>query len=293
MQIAISLAIRNTRLFLRDKSQVFFSFLSMFIIIALYALFLGDVQVQQIKQSIGDLDGVRWLVDAWIIAGIIAVNTVNTTMFSLTTMVNDVDSKVVKDLYTAPIRKGQIVLGYIVSSWITGILMSVISLIIGEIYVMASGGELLSVIANLKLVGVTALSVVSISSILFLLFTFINSPRTVGTIGSIIGALVGFIAGIYIPIGTLPEGVQTFMKAIPVSYSASMYRQVFMEKPLDTVFANAPIEAKTEYMKTFGVDIYFGDKVVNWPMMISILLGFAFVFYVISIVKLRYFRKVE
>jgi multidrug/hemolysin transport system permease protein len=293
MQIIMALTIRNTKLFLRDKSQVFFSFLSMFIIIALYALFLGDVQVDQIKQMIGDLDGVRWLVDGWIIAGIIAVNTVNTTMFSLTTIVNDKESKIIKDLYTAPIKKSQIALGYIVSSWVVGILMSVISIVIGEIYIYLTGGEILSILANLKLIGVTAISVISISSALFLLFTFINSPRTVGTIGSIIGALIGFVAGIYLPMGVLPDGVQSFMKAVPVTYSASMYRQIFMEEPLDKVFNGAPQEAIDNYTKTFGVNIYWGNKEVTWYQMIGVLMLFAVAFYIISIIKLRYFRKVE
>ena len=293
MQVTFSLAIRNTKLFLRDKSAVFFSFLSIFIIIGLYALFLGDVQVQQIQQIIGKLDGIRWLVDSWIIAGIIAVNTVNTTMFSLTTIVNDIDSKVVKDLYTAPIKKWQIALGYILSSWITGILMSVISIVVGQIYIYSTGGEILSLVADLKVIGVTILSVISFSSILFFLFTFINSPRTVSTIGSIVGTLVGFIAGIYLPMGALPDGVQTFMKTVPVTYSAAMFRQIFMQEPLDKVFEGAPVEKINDYVQTFGVKIYWGNNEVSWFLMISILLGFSLFFYILSIIKLRYFKKFE
>lgn len=293
MKIVMALAIRNTKLFLRDKTQVFFSLLSMLIIIGLYALFLGDVQVKQIKQLIGDLDGVRWLVDSWIVAGIVAINTVNTTMFALITIVNDRDNKVIKDLYTAPIKKWQIASGYIISSWITGILMSLISIAIGLLYISLSGGELLGLIAVSKLVGITVLSVISFSSALFLLFTFVNSASTVGTISSIVGTLVGFVAGIYLPMGMLPTGIQAFMKTVPVTYTASMYRQVFMEEPLAKVFKNAPAKDMNDYMKTFGVKIYWGDNVVNWYTMIGILLGFALVFYIISILKLRYFKKVE
>lgn len=293
MKIAMLFAMRNTKLFLRDKSQVFFSLLSMFIIIGLYALFLGDVQVQQIKQMVGNIDGVRWLVDSWIISGIVAINTVNTTMFSLTTIVNDIESKVINDLYTAPIKKWQIAAGYIVSSWMTGILMSVISLGIGAIYIFSAGGELLSLLAILKLIGITVLSVISASSALFLVFTFINSPRTVGTIGSIVATLIGFVAGIYLPMGMLPEGIQTFMKAVPVTYTASMYRQVFMEEPLAKVFDNASSKNMNEYIKTFGIKIYWGSNEVNWYTMIGILLVFAIIFYIMSIVKLKYFKRFE
>ena len=39
----ISFSLRNLKLFFKDKAAVFFSLLAVFIIIGLYALFLGDV----------------------------------------------------------------------------------------------------------------------------------------------------------------------------------------------------------------------------------------------------------
>ncbi|MGL5255370.1 MAG: ABC transporter permease, partial [Brevinema sp.] len=44
---------RNLKLFFRDKSAVFFSLLAIFVIIALYAVFLGDVWLSD------DLKGVE------------------------------------------------------------------------------------------------------------------------------------------------------------------------------------------------------------------------------------------
>ena len=45
MNAILVFAWRNIRLFFRDKTSVFFSFLSVLIIVGLYALFLGDAQV--------------------------------------------------------------------------------------------------------------------------------------------------------------------------------------------------------------------------------------------------------
>ena len=58
----INLAVRNLKIFFRDKSSVFFSFLSVIIIIGLYVLFLGDV----ITSDMDGLPGVRFLMDSWI-----------------------------------------------------------------------------------------------------------------------------------------------------------------------------------------------------------------------------------
>ena len=49
MRKIMALSIRNLRLFVRDKALVFFSFLSVIIILGLYVLFLGDIQVQNLN----------------------------------------------------------------------------------------------------------------------------------------------------------------------------------------------------------------------------------------------------
>ena len=71
------LTLRNIRLFLRNRSEVFFSFLSVFIILGLYVLFLGDVQVKNIQSIVGnDFPEVEALVYAWMMSGLVAVSTV-------------------------------------------------------------------------------------------------------------------------------------------------------------------------------------------------------------------------
>lgn len=56
----LTFAQRNLKLFFRDKSAVFFSLLAVFIIIGLYALFLGDVWTD----SLSDLANARQLMDS-------------------------------------------------------------------------------------------------------------------------------------------------------------------------------------------------------------------------------------
>ncbi|MBN2850310.1 MAG: hypothetical protein JXK92_06585 [Erysipelotrichaceae bacterium] len=53
MRTITQLTLRNMKIFLRNKSEVFFSFLSVFIILGLYVLFLGDVQVRNIQSIVG------------------------------------------------------------------------------------------------------------------------------------------------------------------------------------------------------------------------------------------------
>jgi len=72
----LNLAQRNLKIFFRQKSAVFFSLLGVFVIIGLYVVFLGDVWTQNFK----DLPQINTLMNNWIMAGIISVTAITTTM---------------------------------------------------------------------------------------------------------------------------------------------------------------------------------------------------------------------
>ena len=74
MVVLAQLVRRNTRLFLRDKATVFFSLLSVIIIIVMYVLFLGQMQVNSLKDFMPDAEGIEWLISSWIMAGILTVS---------------------------------------------------------------------------------------------------------------------------------------------------------------------------------------------------------------------------
>ncbi|MDF2836474.1 MAG: transporter, partial [Paenibacillus sp.] len=72
----IVIAKRNLKLFFRDRTAVAMSFLSVFIILGLYVLFLGNT----LKSNLPDAPGIQFLLDSWVMAGILAVTTVTSTL---------------------------------------------------------------------------------------------------------------------------------------------------------------------------------------------------------------------
>ncbi|HEY8365046.1 MAG TPA: ABC transporter permease [Haloplasmataceae bacterium] len=290
MSVTRALVTRNIRIFLRCKSSVFFSFLSIIIIISLYALFLGDVQVQNIKNFIPNGIEIKesdlsWLVNSWIMAGIISVNTVTTTLGTYGTIVEDIAFKTNKDFLSSPIKRSQVVLGYIISSWILAIMFSIVGFLVFEFYIVIKGGHLLSLIDFIKVILIIGLSVIIFSGVLFYIVSFIKSPSTYGTLSTIVGTLIGFLAGIYIPPAALPKYAQVIISLFPVSYSASLLRRVVMPDPLNTVFKNAGDLAIREYSKDWGVVLYIGNYEINEFIMIIALLVIGFAFYLLSILR--------
>lgn len=278
----ISFAKRNLKLFFKDKSAVFFSLLGVFIIIGLYALFLGDVWTKSLKE----ISNARALMDCWIMAGLVAATSVTTTMGAFGTMVEDKVKKISKDFSSSPLKRSSIAGGYVVSAYVIGVIMSVVALVLAQIYLVASGGAMLSLVAIVKCLGIILLATITSTSIVLFIVSFFNSTNAFATASTVIGTLIGFLTGIYIPVGSLPDAVQTFVKIFPISHAAVLLRQVIMKDQLKIAFKGVPAKYLTEFNEMMGVTFKFGDYEVTTFVSIAILIGTAALFFTLSVLNI-------
>ena len=289
MTVMISLIKRNLKLFFRDRTSVFFSLLAIFIIIGLYVLFLGDMMANNFKELLGS--NALFIVNSWVMAGILSVISLTTTMGAFHIMIEDATKKISKDFLSAPLKRSQIAGGYIISSFIVGVIMSIAALIIAEIYILAGGGRLLGLMPLLKLLGVMLLSVFAGSAMVFFIVSFFKSSSAFASASTIIGTLIGFLTGIYIPIGSLPSAVQTAIKIFPISHAALLFRQIMMEAPMSKAFANAPAQAVTGFKQMMGIVFFFGDKELSPLISILVLIVTGVVFLSLAVLNISIKKK--
>lgn len=273
---------RNLLVFFKDKASVFFSLLSVFIIIGMYALFLGDVWTS----GMTEITGARFLMDSWIVAGLLAVTSVTTTMGAFGTMVEDQSKKLIKDIRSSPLPRVSIAGGYILSAFVIGVIMCLVALVLCELYIVSGGGSLLSGPALLRVLGLILLSTFSNTALVLFFVSFFQSNNAFSVASTIIGTVIGFMTGIYIPIGQLPEGVQWVIKLFPPSHSAMLLRQVVMEQPLAQSFAGVPAQYLTEFKELMGVTFKIGDTVVTPTLSVVILIASGILFLGLSILNL-------
>lgn len=155
-----------------------------------------------------------------------------------------------------------------------------------EIIIM-NGGELLNIEAVFKVLGITILSTLFSCFMMFFLVSFFNSSSAFAAASTVIGTLIGFLTGVYIPLGQFPGSVQMVVKLFPPAHSAVLLRQIMMEGAERTAFAGAPEEVIREFRQTLGVSFSLGDKVLNSYTSIMYILVIAVVFAVLSVVKAR------
>ncbi|MGE5390326.1 MAG: ABC transporter permease [Deltaproteobacteria bacterium] len=270
---------RNLKLYFRNKSAVLFSLMAVFIIIGLYALFLGDVWLDG---SLG-IKHAGFLMDTWLIGGIMAVTSTTATMGAFGIMVEDKAKKIYKDFYSSPVTRASLTGGYLAAAFIIGVFMSVVALVIGQIYIIMQGGELLGMEASIKVSGLVLLNTITNTAMVGFVVSFFNNQNSFSTASTILGTLIGFLTGIYLPIGNLPEAAQYIVKLFPPSYGAALFRQIMMEKPIDMAFAGIPIDKLDSFEEYMGVFYRFGEHTITTLESFAILTGTALVFYLLSV----------
>lgn len=277
---------RNLKIFFRDKGAVIFSLLGVLIVVGLYILFLGDAYTD----SLADFKDSDKFMNCWIMAGLLAITSVTTTMGAFGTMVQDKEKKIFKDFYCAPVSRSSITLSYIISSAVVGLIMTGIVLVIALVYLTVTESITLSAMLIVKLVGLSILTSLSNTAIVLFLVSFMTSEKAFSAITGVISALIGFITGIYLPIGNLPDGVQYVVKCFPTSHSAVLFRQLLMgdlEESVENFPPEAQADALTGLKESLGVIFKFGDTECTAYASVLILAGTLVVFSILSILILR------
>ena len=98
---------------------------------------------------------------------------------------------------------------------------------------------------------------------------------------------MGFLMGIYFPIGVLPETVQTIVKLFPPAHGGMLLRQIIMAPAMEQSFCGIPTEHVEEFREVMGMVFRFGEFEFTPIMSVMLMLATALVFYGLSILNMR------
>ncbi len=296
--LLIKLVKRNILVYVRDRSNVFFSLLSMLIIIGLMVVFLGKMNADNVvsllneyggaRDSAQDRDNAGQLVMLWTLAGIVVVNSVTITLSMVGIMVEDEIQKRLSSFYVSSVNRIIFVMGYIIAAVIMGTLMCCLTVVIGEGYFLLTGAALLSLKQWGLILIFILLNVFTSSGMVFLILNFIHSQGALSGIGIIIGTLVGFFAGIYLPIGMLPEKVQLVMKCFPLVHGSAFLRDIFTQDILAKTFSNCPQELIDGYKEYMGMTLTYHKEIISDTFQVAFLVISGIIFIGISAVLQRH-----
>ena len=267
---------RSLNIFLKDKMSVFFSLLAPLIILALYVLFLADIQVDAVKSNFENvpIDDklIKNFVDAWMLAGVISVACITVSFSAQNIMIADKERGVLVDILSSPIPRGLIGVAYLISNIIISLCLCYIVLAISFVY-MAISGWTLSVSDVVLLLALTLVSVVSAGTLSTLICFAVKTNAQHGAFVGITSAVIGFLIGAYMPLSMFPKAVQYITLFVPGTYSAALFRNLFMDGALEKIADIAPI-ADNELRKAFSMELDFFGTTIGANIQLAIVIAF-------------------
>lgn len=260
----MNLVRRNTKKFLKDKAAVFFSLLSPLIVLVLYVLFLGDMQLRGLKEVFdgsGVPDGnIKAIVDSWMLAGVMSVACITVAFSAFNMMIRDREDGILSDVLASPVKRWVINGSYFVYNCFVAFFICLIVLLIAFIY-LAINGWYLSVSDVFALLGTLIISIISSSLVSAFICSFLKTGNAHGAFVGILSAAIGFLCGAFMPLSMFPKAVQYIVLFIPGTYSAGMFRNLFMSGALNEIGTLAP--QAVEFIRTeYSMELdFFGSKI--------------------------------
>ena len=254
---------RNLKIYFKDYSAVFFSFLSVLIVVVLSVFFLGNVAESSFLEPLKNIPGrdmeadkeaVREIVYLWTVAGILTISAASITHAFYANMIKDRKDNKLNSILVMPIGRNQTVLAFVFGAFLASFIMGTLTLAITEMIGLFRGFALFSVKEHLQILMLICINSFVYSSVMYFFATRGKSESAWGAVGIIIGTLSGFFGGIYLAIGDLNAGIVKIIKCFPFIYGTSLFREVMLRRTEDAFFEGLPGEVRE------GVDAYMGTS---------------------------------
>ncbi|MGI6250173.1 MAG: ABC transporter permease [Anaerolineaceae bacterium] len=256
-----NLSKRVVMIFFRDKSNVFYSLLASGLVFLIYLLFLGDVYADE--GILAHMPNFVAMQNQWLIAGMLFITSFSSVLNAMGQLPYDKRIKISDDLLVAPLTRRSIVAGYMLGGSAAAFILSLVLMIFGYLYLFFKQTPLPDLPHTLYILVLVIVSILLVSSFAFLLAAYGKTPRSYGAVSGVLQTLVGFLAGVYLPLGTLGEGVKTLMTLLPTTHVVMLLRQAFTAGSFPQT-TTAYIEGLRLFM---GVDLSIGKYVI--PVWVS------------------------
>ncbi|HZK05145.1 MAG TPA: ABC transporter permease [Actinomycetaceae bacterium] len=290
---------RNLTIFFRDRGQVFFAVLAPLILLMLYVLFLGRMQITSLEADMQDTppEDIGAFIYSWVLAGMVLITTLSASLSAMGAFVTDRVAGRFKEFRVSPVRESELAVGYLVSSVVISLVLSLAVLLVGSVVLGLMYGAWSTPMGYLQAVLYTALLCFTFSALAALTVTFVRSEGAFSGLATMVGTLAGFAAFAYIPIGVVTDTVASVLNTLPFAQGAMLLRDPLSGPALETMLEPFPDSVRGETLEFFrgfyGYEAYIGDLELTPMLVVVILVVLTVVFTALAAWRIRRLTKLD
>lgn len=226
---------RHIHLYFINPSNWIVSLLSVAVILSLYFLFIKEFTMDALTEVHANKNAMELFVDLLMVSGLLVVISATSCLPICSIFVKDKESGVMKDFLVSPLSKTSIHFSYVIAATMISILITLLSFIFILLFFHYQYHFHLSfqkLIWMIELISLTSF----LSALILFSFSFcFQSMTSFSSFGNLFGVMIGFLTGVYIPIGYYPSAIQNGLFLFPLSQTTSLMRQVMSDASLEKV----------------------------------------------------------
>lgn len=298
MKQIISLTKRNIKVFLRDRTGVFFSLLSPLLVLLLFILFLGDLQIDSVKQTLNNY-GVLDLFSKnfpsavaynWLIAGVLGVSSITVSFSCLAVIISDREKGIENDFKASPISNIKVYISYILGVFLSTLIIMIIVSIFGLVFLACVNALNMNFSDYLLLYGSIILGSFNAALFAYALTSFIKTSAAHGAFTGLICATSGFLIGAYMPLSSFPKPIQYICSIVPGSHSAGLARTSLLNNYVVDA-GNKSSEVASSLNEYFSLKLNMFNNNIDKNGMLVYLLISTLIFLIINIIIIKLHSK--
>lgn len=236
MHDLISLTKRHMLKFLRDKTAVFFSFLSVLILLALYFLFIGASYASAVQLPDGQVlssSEKTYIIAGIMMGGILVINTISLALGIMGNVVTDLEQRKLDAFLVTPVKRYKLIFSYYISSIIVTSILTIFMWILTILYVGLFSGYWYTIDVIFIVIAYLVLFTMISASLMIFLVTLLKSVNAFGALSGVLGTFIGFASGIYMPLAQLGKATTYIASVLPFTHMAIILKKILLKDPYD------------------------------------------------------------
>lgn len=272
MKKIFALTKRNCLLFLRSKATFFFSLFSSLVMIVLYFLFIAKLYAQGFNEAAGielTSNQLYFAIYSQMIMGVLVINSVSLAIGVFTFMAQDLEKRKVDAFLLAKIKPSSLILSYLFSSIVISFAINFLTFALSVIIIGAATTFWIGAGTFFYLVGALIVITLISCAVMLLITILVRTSAAIGVINGIMGTILGFLCGIYMPYTNLGSAAKYVGSCLPFTHMTIWMKQIV----LNDVFGQFGMSAETgEVMKDMWFSAgnvgFVGLNIPLWGMLL-------------------------
>ena len=208
-------------------------------------------------------------VDSWMFAGIVAITAMTTSLGAFSVFVEDAASGRFRDFLVSPIKRCQLILGYLLSTFVIALIMTLLVLVAEPRLPVLRRRRRDRLPEIAWTLGWITLACLAFAALWAFVASFLRTTGAFSALSTIVGTVIGFLAGAFIAVGSSPKGCAT--SSTPSRSRSRRCCCAASSPPRRCRPSSAALEAIDALREYYGITAVVGDWEVTVPFVLAML----------------------